>query len=101
MRARIYKPSKSSMQSGRARTKSWLLEFEPEAPLTPEPLMGWTSSSDTRAQVHMYFETREEAVAYAEKHGIAHQVFEPRPHPIKPKSYADKFRFDRKIPWSQ
>ncbi len=48
MRARIYKPSKSSMQSGRARTKAWLLEFEPEGPLTPEPLMGWTSSSHTR-----------------------------------------------------
>ncbi len=100
MRARIYKPSKSSMQSGRARTKAWLLEFEPEAPLSPEPLMGWTSSSDTRSQVHIDFETKDEAVAYAEANGIPYQVFEPRPHPSRPKSYADNFRFDRKIPWS-
>ena len=100
MRARIYKPSKSSMQSGRARTKAWLLEFEPEAPLTPEPLMGWTSGSDTRSQVQMYFETKDEAVAYAEKQSIPFQVFEPCPHPVKPKSYSDNFRFDRKIPWS-
>lgn len=100
MRARIYRPSKTAMQSGRARTKMWVLEFEPESPRTPDPLMGWTSSSDMRSQVELEFDTAEEAVAYAEKHGIPYQVFEPRPPKVRPKSYADNFRFDRKIPWS-
>ena len=66
----------------------------------PIRLMGWTSSNDMRQQVALEFETREEAVAYAEKHGIPYQVFEP--HAVKPraKSYSDNFRFDRKQPWS-
>ena len=100
MRARIYKPARNAMQSGKARTKSWLLEYEPETPQLPDPLMGWTSSSDMRQQVALEFETRAEAVEYAEKHGIPYQVYEP--HLVKPrsKSYADNFRFDRKQPWS-
>jgi hypothetical protein len=100
MRARIYRPSKTAMQSGRARTKAWVLEFEPESPRQPDPLMGWTSSTDMRAQVELEFDTADEAIAYAEKHAIAYQVFEPHPHKARPKSYADNFRFDRKVPWS-
>ncbi len=100
MRARIYRPTKSAMQSGKARTRAWLLEYEPETPKAPDPLMGWTSSSDMRQQVQMAFETRDEAVAYAETHGIAYQVFEPHDVTPRPKAYSDNFRFDRKVPWS-
>jgi len=98
--ARIYKPSKTAMQSGRALTKRWVLEFEPERPRTIEPLMGWTSSADMRSQILLEFDTREEAVAYAESHEIPYQVFEPHVPKARPKSYSDNFRFDRKIPWT-
>jgi hypothetical protein len=100
MRARIYKPAKNAMQSGKARTKAWVLEYEPESPRVPDPLMGWTSSHDMRQQVALEFETKEEAVAYAEKHGIPFQVFEPHAVTPRAKSYSDNFRFDRKQPWS-
>ena len=100
MRARIYKPAKNAMQSGRARTKLWLLEFEPESPQLADPLMGWTSSGDMRRQVALEFDTAGEAVAYAEANAIPYQIFEPhRPNP-RPKAYADNFKFDRKVPWS-
>lgn len=100
MRARIYQPAKTAMQSGKARTNLWLLEYEPERPREIDPLMGWTSSSDMRQQIQLEFDTLEEATGYATRHGIAYQVFEPlRPAP-KAKAYADNFRFDRKTPWS-
>jgi len=100
MRARIYQPAKNAMQSGKARTKLWLLEYEPESPREIEPLMGWTSSSDVLQQVELEFDTAEEAVSYAQRHGIDYQVFERhRPAP-KAKAYADNFRADRKVPWS-
>ena len=100
MRARIYKPARNAMQSGKARIKLWLLEFEPESAKKPDPLMGWTSSSDMRQQLALEFDTAEEAVAYADAHGIAYQVFEPHVLVPKAKSYSDNFRFDRKQPWS-
>ena len=100
MRARIYKPAKTAMQSGKARTKVWCLEFEPERPLEIDPLMGLTSSSDMRRQVQLEFDTQEEAVAYAQRHNVPFDVFEPQASNLKPKSYADNFRFDRKVPWS-
>ena len=100
MRARIFKPARNAMQSGKARTKQWLLEYEPERATAPDPLMGWTSSDDMRQQVALEFDTSEEAVAYAEANGIAYQVFEPHLPKPRPKSYSDNFRFDRKVPWS-
>ena len=100
MRARIYQPAKNAMQSGKARTRQWLLEFEPESPRAPDPLMGWTSSSDMRQQVSLEFDSRDEAVAYAEKHGIPYSVFEPHSPAPKSKSYSDNFRVDRKMPWT-
>ncbi|MDE3114959.1 MAG: ETC complex I subunit [Pseudomonadota bacterium] len=100
MRARIYRPSKTAMQSGKARTRAWVLEYEPEVPRTPDPLMGWTSSSDMRSQIELEFDSAEEAMAYAQKHAIPYQVFEPHPHQAKAKAYSDNFRFDRKVPWS-
>jgi hypothetical protein len=100
MRARIYQPPRNAMQSGKARTKMWLLEYEPQSPRGIDPLMGWTSSADMLQQVQLEFDSCEEATAYAAKNGIEYQVFEPhRPAP-KAKSYSDNFRVDRKIPWS-
>jgi hypothetical protein len=100
MTARIYKPSKTAMQSGQAATKDWLLEFEPEEPRTIEPLMGWTSSGDMKQQVKLTFDTKEEAIAYCEQHGIAFQVFEPEPVKRRIMSYSDNFAFTRRDPWT-
>src|SRR3954462_13472245 len=94
MRARIYRPAKNAMQSGRARTKQWLLEYEPERPRTIDPLMGWTSLNDMRQQITLEFDRAEEAVAYPGANGIACQLFEPHVATPKPKAYSDNFRFD-------
>ena len=95
MEARIYKPSKTAMQSGSGNTKRWLLEYEAEEKKQIEPIMGWTASGDMRGQLKLRFDTREEAVAYAESHGIPYHVIDPKPRSVRPKSYADNFRFDR------
>jgi hypothetical protein len=100
MRARIYKPAKTAMQAGRARTKLWVLEFEPETAQRIDPLMGWTSSSDMHRQITLEFDTLDEALAYAQKHAIPYQVFETPKRTPPPKAYADNFKFDRKVPWS-
>ena len=100
MRARIYQPSKTAMQSGRAGTRQWILEFEPEARRELDPLMGWTSSRDTRAQVRLAFDTLAEAVAHAEKQGYAYTVQQPQARTIRPKSYAENFRYDRIGRWT-
>ncbi|HEY5047651.1 MAG TPA: ETC complex I subunit [Rhizomicrobium sp.] len=100
MRARIYRPAKTAMQSGAALTKRWVLEYEPESPRAIDPLMGWTSSSDMRSQVVLDFDTCEEAIAFAKKIDIPYRVFEPPAAKVRPRSYSDNFRFDRKIPWS-
>ena len=80
------------MQSGRGKTRKWVLEFEPTAPKAVDPLMGWTSSTDTKTQVRLHFTTKEEAVAFAENRGLEYRVFEPRETAPRPKSYADNFR---------
>lgn len=100
MVARIYKPARTAMQSGPARTKEWVLEYDPEAPREIDPLMGWTSSRDMNAQIRLSFETKEEAVAYAERSGIAYRLAEPMPRASVRKSYADNFRFGRKGSWT-
>ena len=92
MLARIYRPSKTAMQSGRYGTRYWRLEFAPDKPRTIDPLMGWTSSADTRTQVKLKFDTEEEAIAYCEKHGIPYEVENPHNRRIKPKAYADNFK---------
>ncbi len=94
MTARIYCPAKTAMQSGRAKTHRWVLEFEAQHAKTADPLMGWTGSSDMAAdQLRLYFASREEAVAYAERHGIAHRVEEHHTRRVVPKSYAANFRW--------
>jgi hypothetical protein len=95
MKARLYKPAKTAMQSGRGNVKRWVLEFEPQAPKTQDPLMGWTSSADTTQQVKLRFADREEALAYCKRHGIDVTVREPNERHIRPKSYASNFRWDR------
>lgn len=101
MVARIYKPAKTAMQSGTAKTKEWVLDYEPEQPRAVEPLMGWTSSGDMRQQVRLGFATSEEAVAYCERHGIAYQVVEPKQTSVrKGLSYSDNFAFTRRGAWT-
>jgi ETC complex I subunit-like protein len=100
MSARIYKPAKTAMQSGFANTKDWVLDFEPQEPRVVEPLMGWTSSGDMKQQVRLQFDTKEEAVAYCERHGIAYQVFEPGETTRRTMAYADNFAFSRKDAWT-
>ncbi|MGE0096010.1 MAG: ETC complex I subunit [Alphaproteobacteria bacterium] len=95
MTARIYRPAKTAMQSGRAKTKQWVLEFEPTLPKSNDPLMGWTSSGDTKQQLRLQFPTREEAVAYAEARGITYVVNEPHANPLKAKSYAANFAWNK------
>jgi hypothetical protein len=95
MVARIYKPAKTAMQSGTAKTHYWVLEHEPSSAREIDPLMGWTSSGDMNTQVTLRFETRDEAVAYAEKHKIPYQVFDEQLRAARPKSYSDNFRSDR------
>jgi hypothetical protein len=100
MVARIYKPAKTAMQSGRARTKDWVLEYEPASPREIEPLMGWTSSGDMLSQVRLSFDTREEAIEYAQKSHIPYRVFEPHPRAFIKKSYSDNFKFGRIGSWT-
>jgi len=96
MEARIYQPARTAMQSGEANTRHWVLEFLPEAPAFIDPLMGWSGSADTPQQVKLYFDTKEEAVAYAEKNMIDYEVSEPHKIKIiKPKSYASNFAFNK------
>jgi hypothetical protein len=99
MTARIYQPARSAMQSGEAKD-NWLLEYEPEKPREIEPLMGWTSSSDMRSQVKLKFGSKEEAIAYAERNGIAYRLEEPKPETRKILSYSDNFAPNRIVPWS-
>ena len=99
--ARIYQRPKNAMQSGRATAAGWVLEFEPKAARRPDPLMGWTVTTDTESsQVRLTFDTKEEAVRYAETHGIAFQLIDPAPAKRIIKAYADNFAFGRRIPWT-
>jgi hypothetical protein len=100
MSARIYKPAKTAMQSGLARTLEWVLEHEPERPREIDPLMGWTSSGDTRQQVRLAFASKEEAIAYCERNGLAYTVLEPKPRKPVKKSYAENFKFGRIGSWT-
>ena len=100
MRARIFLPPKSTMQSGTAKTHRWILEYEPRNAKLRDPLMGWTGSDDMLSQVRLSFETRDVAVAYAEANAIPYDLELPTVHVTKPKAYADNFRFDRKDNWT-
>ena len=100
MHVRIYRPAKNAMQSGRSKTKHWVLEFEPSAAASPDPLMGWTSSSDTKRQVKLNFESEAEAVAHAREKGYTYTVVKRNERKVTPKSYADNFAYSRVEPWT-
>ena len=101
MLARIFRPSKTAMQSGKAKSQDWVLEFEPREARRPDPLMGWTQTGDTASsQVRLSFETKEEAIRYADQHGLAFQLVDPKPVKRIIKAYADNFAFGRKQPWT-
>ena len=92
-KARIYKPNKNAMQSGRAKSKIWVLEYENRSAKGPDPLMGWTQSDGTLDQIRLKFSTLEEATAYAEKAGLYYKVEPERVRSLKPKNYSDNFRY--------
>ena len=100
MLARIFKPAKNAMQSGRAKTSDWALEFEPASARVSDPLMGWTVSTDMNGQVRLSFDTRDEAIAYAQRHGIAFELIAPKVQRRIVKAYADNFAYTRREPWT-
>lgn len=100
MLARIFRPAKNAMQSGRGNSDLWVLEYEPETPLKVDPLMGYNSSTDMRRQIRLEFESRAEAVAYAERNHIPYRIFEDHDPLPKKLSYSDNFRFNRPQPWT-
>jgi hypothetical protein len=100
MPVRIYKPARNAMQSGKGKSDYWLLEHEAAEPRRAEPLMGWTSSGDTRQQVRLRFETKEQAIAFAEREGLAYRVMPEAPARTARKSYSDNFRWGRTDNWT-
>lgn len=102
MRARIYQPAKTAMQSGTAKTHQWVLEFAPASEREVDPLMGWTSSGDTQAQVRLKFESREAAEAYATEKGLEFDLVEPKPRKanIRARGYGENFATDRRGAWT-
>ena len=102
MRARIYQPARTAMQSGTAKAKGWVLEFAPASAREVDPLMGWTSSGDTQAQVRLTFDTKEAAEAYAQANGIDFEASDPKARKpnIRPRGYGENFATDRKGVWT-
>ena len=100
MSARIYSPAKTAMQSGKGKTGLWILDYDPEQKRKIDPLMGYTTSGDMKSQIRLTFETKEEAIAYAEKRGLAYRVLEPKEPKRRNISYSDNFKYDRRVPWT-
>jgi hypothetical protein len=100
MKARIFRPGKPATQSGRAKSHRWQLEFEPEAPQTIEPLMGYTSATDMKREIKLSFATLDEAVGYAKRHGVQFEIIEGGERVVRPSAYADNFSFARPDPWT-
>ncbi|MBM3636371.1 MAG: ETC complex I subunit [Alphaproteobacteria bacterium] len=100
MTARISRPAKTAMQSGKAKSDRWLLEFVPEYPGQVDPLMGWSGTVDMQTQVKLWFASRDEAIAYAARHGIAAQVEEPQDAKRRVMSYSDNFKCNRIGSWT-
>ena len=100
MSARIHRPAPSAMQSGSAKSKAWLFEYESEQGKGADPLMGYTSSSDMNSQIKLWFDTSEEAVAYAVRNGIAYRVEQPKSSTRKTAIYSDNFKFTRVGQWT-
>jgi len=95
IKARIYRPDKTAMQSGKAGMKHWLLEFAPDKPYVVDNLMGWTGMSDMPQEIRLFFPTKEAAIAYAKSKRIPYEVYNPNQRHQQRKSYADNFKFGR------
>lgn len=95
LKAKIYQPAKTAMQSGRAKTHHWVFEYAPAQKNAPEPLMGWNSGG-TLQQIRLEFDSKEQAIAYAKEKGVAYEVFEPKKRVYKPKSYAANYAWDKR-----
>ena len=91
--ARIFQPAKTAMQSGRGNTKKWVLEFEPAEARQADSLMGWIGSGDMRAQVRLRFSSKEDAIAYADKHNLSYQVQAPHRRHLQSKNYSENYSF--------
>ena len=102
MQARIYQPARSAMTSGQGNTRTWVLEYAPEEAKRIDPLMGWTGSGDMRGQVRLRFSTKEAAIDYAQRHGIAYTVEEAKARRanIRPRGYGGNFAHDRRGAWT-
>lgn len=102
MRARIYRPAKTAMSSGTAKTKKWVLDFAPASARAVDPLMGWTSSSDTQSQVRLQFDSKEAAQAYAREKGIDAVVLDTKKRKpnIRPRGYGENFATNRRGAWT-
>lgn len=90
--ARITELERKTTQSGKANAGGWLLEFERQEPLRPDPLTGWNGSGDTSAQVRMTFDNKDAAIAYAQRHGLEYHLVPAPPVRLKLQAYADNFR---------
>jgi hypothetical protein len=102
MTARIFKPAKSAMSSGQAKSREWVLEYANDTGREVDPLMGWTSSDDTQAQVRMRFATKEAALDYAKDHGIEAVVADPKPRKpnVRAGGYGENFATNRRGAWT-
>ena len=102
MTARIFRPAKSAMSSGQAKTREWVLEYVNDTAREVDPLMGWTSSSDTQAQIRMRFATKEAALEYAKDNGIDAVVVDPKPRKpnVRPGGYGENFATNRRGAWT-
>ena len=100
MTIKIYKPSKSSMQSGQGNTKKWLAEYISDTEQVKDTLMGWNSSLDTKSQIKVFFETKEQAIEWAQNNNYQYFVENQKKRKIKPKSYASNFDINRKESWT-
>jgi hypothetical protein len=90
--ARITETDRRTTQSGTANTGRWLVEFERQQPVRPDPLTGWNGSGDTKTQVRMAFPSKEAAIAYCGKHGLDYHLVPAPPVRLKIQAYADNFR---------
>jgi len=100
MTIKIYKPSKTAMQSGKGKTKKWIAEYISNVDSSKDSLMGWNASIDTKTQIKMFFETKEKAILWAKKNNYQYFIEEPKTKKLKPKSYASNFDYSRKEPWT-
>ncbi len=100
--AKIYQPARNAMQSGQGKSNHWVLEFVPNEPRKTDPLMGWTGSGDMAGQVRLTFDSKEAAIAHAEKNQISYQLQTPnkRAHILRNGGYGDNFAYDRRAVWT-